>query len=135
MHSPHVYSKVITVLPEHIDELQHVNNVQYLHWMMESAAEHWQSRASVNLMQHLVWVVKTHEINYLGAAKLGDQLLLTTYTGEYTGAGWWRHFSIRQNASTQELVVAKTLFVLLNKASGKPQRIGTEVVQIFIDAV
>ena len=62
MHSPHVYSKVITVLPEHIDELQHVNNVQYLHWMMESAGEHWQSRASVNLMQHLVWVVKTHEI-------------------------------------------------------------------------
>jgi acyl-CoA thioester hydrolase len=76
-----------------------------------------------------------HEINYLGAAKLGDQLLLTTYTGEYTGAGCWRHFSIRQNTGTQELVVAKTLFVLLNKASGKPQRIGTEVVQIFIDAV
>ena len=34
MHSPHVYSKVISVLPEHIDELQHVNNVQYLHWIL-----------------------------------------------------------------------------------------------------
>lgn len=131
MLAPHVFSKIINVLPRHIDELDHVNNVQYLHWMMESASEHWHTRATPSLIRDLIWVVRTHEINYLGAAKQGDELILTTYTGEYAGAGWWRHFSIRQNTTQQNLVLAKTHFVLLNKESGKPQRISSEVVQIF----
>lgn len=135
MLAPHIFTKVFTVLPEHIDELHHVNNVQYLHWMMESAGEHWQSRATPNLIRNLVWVVRTHEIQYLSAAKLGDEIILTTYTGEYAGAGWWRHFSIRQGNSTQDLVTAKTHFVLLNKETAKPQRISSEIVDIFMNEV
>lgn len=36
-----IYSKKITVADEHLDELNHVNNVQYVHWMEEMAKEHW----------------------------------------------------------------------------------------------
>ncbi|WP_241508016.1 acyl-CoA thioesterase family protein [Chryseobacterium rhizosphaerae] len=36
-----VYQKQIKVTEEHIDQNQHVNNVQYVHWVEEIAAEHW----------------------------------------------------------------------------------------------
>lgn len=32
-----------TVLPEHLDTLNHVNNVQYLYWVQEAAQAHWEA--------------------------------------------------------------------------------------------
>lgn len=36
-----VYEKQIKITEEHIDQNNHVNNVQYVHWVEEIAAEHW----------------------------------------------------------------------------------------------
>lgn len=134
MAAGHVYTKEIVVLPTHIDELQHVNNVQYLHWMMEAAEAHWKNRATETQQKDFIWVVSKHDIHYRGAARIGDVLELTTYTGDCTGAGWWRHFTIRNKANDSTIVQAKTLFVLLSRKSEKPLRIQDAVLNIFRQA-
>ena len=127
----HVYTSKIVVLPAHLDALQHVNNVQYLHWMMEAAEAHWKERATAAQQYEFIWVVSKHDIHYKGAALLGDVLELTTYTGECTGAGWWRHFTIHNTTTDAVIVQAKTLFVLLSRETEKPLRIQDAVLAIF----
>lgn len=131
MAGENIYKKLIVVLPSHLDELQHVNNVQYLHWMMEAAEQHWKERATDAQQQEFIWVVSKHEIHYRGAARTGDELELTTFTGECTGAGWWRHFTIRNKLNDAAIVSAKTLFVLLSRLTQKPLRIQDNVLEIF----
>ena len=29
------------VLPDHLDDLKHVNNIQYLNWIQEISKKHW----------------------------------------------------------------------------------------------
>ena len=36
-----VHIKEIVVNDEHLDQNNHVNNVQYVHWVEEMAKEHW----------------------------------------------------------------------------------------------
>ncbi|MDO7599401.1 MAG: thioesterase, partial [Flavobacteriaceae bacterium] len=37
------YTQEVTVTESHLDQLQHVNNVQYLQWVQDIAGAHWQS--------------------------------------------------------------------------------------------
>jgi acyl-CoA thioester hydrolase len=131
MENLHVFSRCIRVTDHHIDALQHVNNVQYLQWMMEAAEQHWQSRALPEMICDLIWVVRRHEIDYLGQAMVGDELLLRTWTGAYSGAVWWRHFTIEQASNQSPLVTAATQFALVNRKTGKPQPIRQPTVAIF----
>ena len=36
-----VHIKEIVVNDKHLDQNNHVNNVQYVHWVEEMAKEHW----------------------------------------------------------------------------------------------
>lgn len=131
MENLHIYSRSIEVKQEHLDALLHVNNLQYLHWMMEAAEDHWQSRAPQELIQQYSWWVKQHQIEYLGQAMEGDRLTLKTWTGEFSGACWWRHYIIAHTDTNSTIAEAATQFVLVSRQSGKPQPIRTAILQIF----
>ena len=44
----HRYTSINIVSKQHLDDLNHVNNVQYLYWAQEVAKAHW------NLIQELL---------------------------------------------------------------------------------
>ena len=133
MEKSSVYSRIIQVKADHLDELLHVNNVQYLHWMMESAEAHWQLRAPQVIREEFIWVVRKHSIEYTGQAVEGDELLLKTWTGEASGACWWRHFTIEIANSRTQLINAATQFVLVNRLNGKPHPVRSNIISIFQD--
>ncbi|MFM7359373.1 MAG: acyl-CoA thioesterase [Sediminibacterium sp.] len=134
MEKSFIHSRIIEVKTEHLDALLHVNNVQYLHWMMESAEEHWQIRAPKDMHEQFIWVVKKHQIEYTGQAHLGNILLLKTWTGESSGACWWRHFTIQENTTGAGIIKAATQFVLVNRQTGKPHPVRSNIISIFQDA-
>ena len=72
------YKKTILVAPQHLDELNHVNNVIYVQWMQDIAAEHWNTFASEQLRQNILWMIKRHEIEYYNQAFLNDALQMET---------------------------------------------------------
>lgn len=133
MEKSSVYSRIIQVKADHLDELLHVNNVQYLHWMMESAEAHWQLRAPQVIREEFIWVVRKHSIEYTGQAVEGDELVLKTWTGEASGACWWRHFTIEKANSRTQLINAATQFVLVNRMNGKPHPVRSNIIRIFQD--
>lgn len=73
------FEQTIRVTKAHLDELQHVNNVQYLQWVQDIAGAHWQSLIAGKTEAFGLWVVRSHHIEYKRQAKLGDNLRAITH--------------------------------------------------------
>ena len=66
-----VFELALTALPEHIDELGHVNNAVWVQWIQEVAVAHWDAVAPHAHKDAYYWVVVRHEIDYLRAGARG----------------------------------------------------------------
>ena len=58
---PHQFENTMIVLPEHLDDQNHVNNVMYVKFMQDIAIQHWFSVSPPEMNEAIVWVVKRHE--------------------------------------------------------------------------
>ena len=129
MHSFFEYE--VTVIPAHVDDQQHVNNVVYVQLMQDIAYKHWNSIMTADKDEQVFWVVRRHEIDYLAPAFLHDVLLIRTWTGEHTGATWNRHCEIIRMADQKKIITSKSVWVLLDKVTAKPRRIDDVLLRRF----
>lgn len=127
-----VFEYRIKVMQEHIDELEHVNNVVYVQFMQDVADKHWHSIDLSDQEKEVVWVVRRHEIDYLHPAVLGDELLIRTWTGEHGTVTWDRHYEIIRPADQKKIIMAKSVWVLLDKNTGRPRRIEEPILRRFL---
>lgn len=123
------FEQAITVTADDLDELHHVNNVVYLRWVQDIATAHWTAIAPRDALETVAWVARRHEIDYLGAAVLGDQLVLHTWVGEAEGLTFERLTEIRRG--THVLARARTLWVPIDRTTGKPRRVSEAVRALF----
>lgn len=134
-HAPRSYetgfAKERTVLAEEIDELGHVNNAVYVRWLQDIAVQHWVAAASPEMAEQYIWVCRRHEIDYRAPLHVGECVCVTTWVGDYHGATFDRHVDIRKAGTTNWSVRAKTTWVMLDRASGKPKRIPAEILSTF----
>lgn len=126
-----VFEYILQVTEEHIDDLQHVNNVVYVQFMQDVADKHWHSVSLNEWEKQVVWVVRRHEIDYLNQAVLGDELLIRTWTGDHTTVSWDRHYEIIRPADQKKIITAKSVWVLLDKTTGRPRRIDEPMLKRF----
>ncbi len=126
-----IFYKDVVVTTEHLDHLQHVNNVVYVKWLQEMAYDHWTSFVSPEMHEKVFWVVRRHEIDYLAQAFLGDELLLKTFTGVHSGVTWDRHYEIIRKSDNKKIIVAKSVWALLDRITFKPRRIDDEVLRVL----
>lgn len=124
------YSMTTEVLPEHIDALGHVNNVQYLYWVQYAAHNHWEALIQ-NIDKPLgVWVVRSHSITYKQAALEGDKLTLKTYVKQSRGVLSERIVEIF-NAEQKLLAVCSTQWCYINPINQKSEMIPNTVLELF----
>lgn len=124
------HSFFIKVSKNDIDDLDHVNNIQYLNWVLKAAEEHWNLVTNKEFNNKYAWVVLRHEIDYLKSAKLNDVIYITTWIKENYGVKSERLVYIKRN--DEVLVKAKTIWVLVNKKTMKPIRIPKEIEDLFL---
>lgn len=124
-----VFEKQITVTKEHIDELQHVNNIVYVQWIQDMAAGHWNAVAPSDFAESFVWVVASHHILYKGESFSGDQLQLKTFIESNHGVISNRKVEIYKGDKL--IVSANTEWCLLHKAKKRPTRISQEIQNLF----
>lgn len=129
--NPTPFSLLIHVAPDDIDEMGHVNNVVYVRWVQDVAAAHWDSVASAELKSRYSWVVLRHEIDYRNPAYAGELIEGTTWVGEYHGARFERFVLLTSKTSGKTLAEAKTMWCMLDAASGRPTRITPEVLEVL----
>lgn len=113
-----------------IDGLNHCNNVSYLRWLEQAA---WGHSVVLGLdlaaYQRLdrAMVVRRHEVDYLGAAYLGDELVVGTWLQENDGKlNMLRRYQIFRPRDGQLLIRAQTHFVCIELSSGRPRRMPPE---------
>lgn len=128
-----VFEQRIEVAREHIDALNHVNNVVYVQFMQDIADQHWHSVPLSEEEKKLAWVVRRHEIDYLFPAVLGDTLRIRTWTGAHGTVSWDRHYEIERVADGKKIITAKSVWVLLDQETGRPKRIDDKILQRFSD--
>lgn len=121
----------IEVKVNDIDELNHVNNVVYVQWIQDVAKAHWESLATKAIQDKYIWVVLRHEVDYLGQAILGNELIAKTWVSWSEGVRSERQVEIRNKETGKVIVKSKTLWCLLDKVTRRPKRIESDIISIF----
>ena len=126
------FSMTFAALPEHIDASGHVNNTVWVQWMEDLAVAHWLRDARAEDVAAYAWVVTRHEIDYRGNVREGDEVTGTTEIREGpTGARFDRHFTFC-DATGKPIVRAKTTWAMVERESGRVQRVPPEVAAPFL---
>ena len=122
----------ITVQPEDIDELGHVNNVVYLKWVQDVATTHWNA-ASPNGHEpaSVVWVVIQHEIRYKHPTYLEDTVIARTWIGKARRRFMERNTELLRKSDGTLLAKAVTLWTPVDKETGKSVAIEAKVLEKF----
>jgi acyl-CoA thioester hydrolase len=131
MADPTKFTLQFRVADADIDRQGHVNNVAFVRYVQDGAVAHWRSVAPAELQSSFTWVVRRHEIEYLRPAFPGEELLLRTWVGEPSGATWERFTEVLRVGEDKPLVTARTVWVLLDAASGRPRRVDGAMVGHF----
>ncbi len=122
------------VPPGDIDMLGHAGNVSWVRWINEAATAHSVS-IGLDLEAYrelgVVWVVRRHEVDYLGQAFEGEALEALTWVESLRGATSLRRTLFRRTDSESTLCRAVTTWVLLDIASGRPRRIPRELLERY----
>lgn len=127
------FVEAINVDHSDIDELGHVNNAAYVRWLERCAWRHSESLglgvAEYKTLDRAM-VVLRHEIDYLAAAYLDDQVMVATWITETDNKlRLTRHFQIIRPADQMTLLRARSTFVCIELSSGKARRMPA----IFVD--
>jgi acyl-CoA thioester hydrolase len=119
--------KVVTF--DDIDDLNHVNNAVYVKWMDDVAFTHWDELSKNHDLEHYIWVVRRHEIDYKGQAILDDVIRVLTWVGETSGYTSTRHIEFYKGSTL--LVKSQTTWVLLDAKTYKPTRITESILKVL----
>jgi acyl-CoA thioester hydrolase len=125
------FEMAVSVLPNDIDEQNHVNNTVYLRWVQEVATAHWQAVATPEAQKTIGWVVLRHEIDYRTPAALGNKIILRTWVGKATRLTFERFTEILRSTDRQLFSNARTLWCPINAQTGRPVRVPPEVREQF----
>jgi acyl-CoA thioester hydrolase len=123
---PAAFTELHQVLPEEIDEYNHVNNTVYLQWMDRIA---WAHSAALGLsLDHCLelrrgMAVRHTRVDYLRAALEGDDLLIATWIVDGDGRlRCTRRFDMLRVVDGERVLEAEIDFFCMNLDSGKPAR-------------
>ncbi|MGY0217314.1 acyl-CoA thioesterase [Endozoicomonadaceae bacterium StTr2] len=122
---PSPYILKVSVSGEHLDRLQHVNNIEYLRWLEEVGWHHITDLgASWEVWKQAERAMATHvsHINYLAAAVAGDFLRVGTWLIKCDGLRAIRRFQIIRDSDGATLLRAEIQYVCIDIKTGQPRR-------------
>ena len=129
-----VYVMHLRVRHYETDALGHVNNAVYLNYLEQAAIEHAEAMGfSKARLAELggFFVVRRHEIDYLGGAVADDELAITTWPETLSGPRAVRCYEIRHARRAKRIVAARTLWVWLDRMTGRPRPMPRAILDAF----
>ena len=131
---PAVFDYHHRVVPEEIDRVGHVNNIEYIRWLQDaaiahSAAQGWPTRAYYE--QGSGWVVRSHFIEYLVPAFVDDEIVVRTWIADMKRVTSLRRYELIRPLDGKKLAVASTNWAYVKFATLQPCRVPPEVIGAF----
>ncbi|MDA0684565.1 MAG: thioesterase family protein [Bacteroidetes bacterium] len=129
------FSWTFTVGRESIDVNGHVNNVEYVRWMQEVAMRHTTNVGADirTAAAGLIWVVRSHEIEYRLPAHEGDEVRITTWIESVERVSSCRRYDFRRTKDDAVIASGKTKWVCLNRKTGRPAAIPEHLIAMYFD--
>ena len=131
-----IYTLRFPVPPSAIDANDHVNNIAYLQWMQDVAIAHttavgWPPERYFEL--GAAWVARSHFIEYLRPAFLGEPIALHTWIEAMDRRRCPRHYAfVREGDGKRDVLArAKTEWVYVDLKSGRPTTIPAIMAESF----
>ena len=128
----HRYTSTIQVIKDHLDDLNHVNNVQYLLWAQDIAKAHWQKINAI-IKDEGVWMVRSHEVEYRLGGFLDEEIRIETYVKNVRGPLSQRVVEFYNNKNSQLMVRCKTQWCYVDLASRSPIKVSTKIQDLFLN--
>ena len=120
------------VKKEHIDQLNHVNNVQYLQWAQEISKSHWKHLIT-KLDEPLgVWMVRSHQVEYRLNAAEGENIRMETHVGNVRGPLSNRVVEFYSESSQKLLVQCQTQWCYINLKDRSVMQIPESIKKLFL---
>jgi len=119
---------------EAIDENGHAGNVEYIRWMQAAAIAHSNAAGWTReryQAANIVWLVRSHRIEYLQPAFAGDELRILTWVADLRRVRSLRKYQFVRLPGEVVLAQAETDWVLIDLQSHKPCPIPAELVRSF----
>ena len=121
-----------TVQKKHLDDLNHVNNVQYLYWVQEVSQAHWDNLIhKKKFLEKGLWVVRSHKIEYKNLTKLNDKIIISTYVKNVKGYLSERSVVIKLKKTEKILVKCLTEWCFIDLKTQKLKKIPQEIIKLF----
>ena len=127
---PPAFAHRIMAREEDIDELGHVNNLNYLRWMLEAATGHWElykAEASPESVEGVAWVVMRHELDYFAPAFVGEAVDVFTWVPTATPLTCDRYYEVVRVRDGALLARGTSSYCVVDAATGKPRRLGEQL--------
>lgn len=135
----HPFVQPRRAVADDIDDFNHVNNMRYIAWAMETA---WAHSAVLGFTMDdynrmgVGCVVWRHEFDYKAAVKEGDDVLIATWIADNDSRiRLTRRFEIRRADNGEVCFNGQTLFVTVDMNTGKPVRMPREFVEAYKKSV
>ena len=131
---PAIFEYEHTVTDQEIDGLGHVNNLEYIRWMLKAAVAHstvqgWP--AERHLQIRAGWVVRSHAIVYLRPAFAGERIVVRTWVADFHKTTSLRKYKIVRPADDTVLATAQTNWVFICYERRLPRRVPPDVITSF----
>ena len=121
----------MTVLPGHIDDNGHVNNVVYVGWLQDAGTAHWNARFDDATRARWSWVAVRHEIDYFRPLPPGAEgVVARTWVGDPQGPRFNRYVRI-EDGEGRLCAQGVSEWVLVDSATMRPHRIPATMVPAF----
>ena len=121
----------IIVQDTHLDDNDHVNNVQYLQWIQDVAKAHWEHEADESWLRDYYWVALSHFVEYKKPAFLHDLLVIKTHIESFKGVKSERFVRVYHKKTDELLCQCVTIWCMLDRKSNKPTRVTQDMERAF----
>ena len=129
-----IFDLKITVQAEHIDTLNHVNNVVYVSWMQDVATAHIEA-LGLGLKEYLelkhAMVAVEHHVQYRKAAVEGEEIILRTWLNDINGLYSFRQYVFYRPKDKAILFTGNTQWACIEIATGRPKRMSPTFTQAY----
>lgn len=109
-----------------IDSAQHVNNTVYLEYIEDAGMEvieHFGWPLERMASENFALLIRQHHIQYRLPARLGDELVISTWVSDVRRSSAVRHYTIHRQGEDTILVRVQSLGVWVSLETGRPIRI------------
>ncbi|WP_180034352.1 MULTISPECIES: thioesterase family protein [unclassified Acinetobacter] len=129
-----IFDLKITVQAEHIDTLNHVNNVVYVSWMQDVATAHIEA-LGLGLKEYIelkhAMVAVEHHVQYRKAALEGEEIILRTWLNDINALYSFRQYVFYRPKDKAILFTGNTQWACIEIATGRPKRMSPTFTQAY----